>query len=61
MVEDTPVELLKEYLKERKEVGTKLIDVLTSSQKKKYEKMKGKPFDRSKLYQRRESKKRPDV
>ena len=52
----------EELTKEYRGLSKKIVDVLTSTQKRKYEKMKGKPFDRSKLYPRPKSKKkRPDV
>ncbi|GAB4160056.1 MAG: hypothetical protein Tsb009_37360 [Planctomycetaceae bacterium] len=50
-----------EISKEYKTLDGKVLDVLTNSQKRKFEKMKGKPFDRMKLYQRRTPVKKPSI
>jgi hypothetical protein len=53
-----------EISKEAKTLDGKVLDVLTNSQKRKFEKLKGEPFDRMKLYpqyKRRTIKKKPSI
>lgn len=55
-------EKYNDLLKEYRGLGDKIFGVLSTSQKKKFEQMKGKPFDDRKLYSRPKKKKaRPDV
>ena len=50
-----------EISKEAKTLDAKVLEVLNSSQKRKFEKLKGEPFDRMKLYPRRTIKKKPSI
>ncbi|GAB4142650.1 MAG: hypothetical protein Tsb009_13120 [Planctomycetaceae bacterium] len=52
-------EIAKKMQKMREESSKALMSVLSSSQKAKFEKMKGKPIDREKLMQRRQRPERP--